>query len=229
MRQGLVSMLGRKQWLWAIIAASVALDGCAANPYDSVVLGTMNVQNVGQALGKSAVATGEGYSVDLQQSWPTVIQLIHVAAPANGAVKWKLDLKGSVTHLIVFQTINVGVNYEGPLPAELLRSLRNQSSESANEFLSDFVDFVKTKVRESETAKWTDVTALRNDPYRSRFLGLLDVAEAALRGQGRAERSRFAVDVNGAPGSGLTLRYLGDDVYRIELWGGATLGPLPVL
>jgi hypothetical protein len=215
--------------LLALAAVSVALGGCMADPYDGVALGTMSSQNVGKALGPSAVTAGEGYSVDLQQAWPTVIHLVHVSAPGGGAARWKLDLSGRVTHWLVVQTINVGVSYEGPLPAELLKSLRNQSPESANEFLSDFVGFVKEKVRESETAKWTDAAALRNDQYRSRFLGLLDVTEAALRGQGRAERSRFAVDVNGVRGSGLTLRYLGDDIYRIELWGGATLGPLPVL
>ncbi len=229
MRHSRISSLRLGTAFLAIIATGVALGGCMANPYDGVALRTMSAQNVGKALGPSAVATGDGYSVDLQQPWPTVIHLVHVAAPAGGAARWKLDLSGRVTHFIVLQTINVGVSYEGPLPAELLKSLRNQSPESANEFLSDFVGFVKAKVHESETAKWTDAAALRNDQYRSRFLGLLDVTEAALKGQGRAERTRFAVDVSGAAGSGLTLRYLGDDVYRIEMWGGATLGPLPVL
>jgi hypothetical protein len=189
----------------------------------------MNSQAVGRALGPSAVATSDGYSVDVQQPWPTVIHLVHVAAPEGGAARWKLDLSGRVVHLIAFQTLNVSVTYEGSLPADLLKSLRNQSPESANEFLSDFVGFVQARVHESETTKWTDAAALREDRYRSRFLGLLNVTEAALRGQGKAERSRFSVDVSGVSGSGLTLRYLGDDIYRIELWGRTTCGPLPVL
>jgi hypothetical protein len=212
-----------------IIAAGATLSGCAADPFDAVALRTMNAPAVGRTLGPAAVATPDGYSLDLQQHWPTVIHLVHVAAPDGGAARWKLDFSGRVVHLIAFQTLNVAVSYEGPLPAELLKGLRNPSPESANEFLSDFVDFVNTKVHESMTAKWTDAAALRDDPYRSRFLGLLNVTAANLRGQGRAERSRFSVDVSGVPGSSLTLRYLGDDLYHIELSGAQSFGPLPVL
>jgi hypothetical protein len=213
----------------AVAVAAIVLGGCASDPFSRVALETMSHREVGEALGSDAVASPDGFTLEVQNKWPTILTLVHVAAPQDKAALWKLQLRGSVIHLVSFQTLNLAVVYEGPASPEILKGLRNPSGEDANEFQSALIGFMEQRVHESLSARWTEMTALRDDRYRSRFLGVFEVTISALRGQGKLDRSRFNVDIASSTPCALHLRHLGRDIYRIEMTGTVSLGPVPVL
>ena len=216
----------------AVAVAAIVLGGCASDSFSRVTLDPMNPMShreVGEALGSGAVASPSGYTLEVQNKWPTILTLVHVAAPQDKAALWKLQLRGSVVHLVSFQTLNLHVVYEGPVSAEILKGLRIPGVEDANEFLSALIGFMEQRVHDSLSDRWTEMTALKEDRYRSRFLGVFGVTISALRGQGKLDRSRFSVDVVASAPCTLHLRHLGRDIYRIEMTGIVSLGPVPVL
>lgn len=214
--------------LLVCLALVVGAAGCMPQTFSGVGLGTMGHAAVGSTLGADAVRIADGYSLDVHNPWPTVIQLVHVAVPEAGAAEWKLLLQGSVTHLIVVQLLGVEVVYEGPLPEELLHGLRAPEEETESEFRAALVAFVQSRVLAGMTDKWNDPETLRNDPHRSRFIGLYEACLVDLRGRGTLRRERFDAAID-AGGTSLKLRYLGSGTYRIEARTSASLGPLPVL
>ncbi|MBN2583763.1 MAG: hypothetical protein JXL80_11915 [Planctomycetes bacterium] len=224
-------MVYRLSHVWRLtlpLLAVVALGGCASDPFAALTIGQTQRQALAQALGPQAVETSDGYILETQTKWPTVISVVHAAAPVGGTVQSKTGLTASVVHMIAVQTLNVEMVYEGPLPDDLADALRSPDGSQNNEFLAQLIDFARDRMRLGLTEKWKDVEQLRDDPYRSRFVGVINFAWNDLRGRGKLQASELAVDVHGAS-STLNLRKLEGDTYRIDTRSTVALGPLPVL
>jgi hypothetical protein len=211
-----------------VLSACAGLAGCASDPFAALEVGLTPRQAVAQKLGGEAVETADGYIVETQKSWPTVISVIQASAPHGGVLRSKTSLTASVIHMIALQTLSVEMVYEGPLPDDLADALRVRDAEEDNEFVARLIDFARDRMRLGMTEKWKDADLLRNDPHRSRFVGVINFAWNDLRGGGRLRSSNLAVDVSGAS-STFILRKLDGDVYRIETRSTVALGPLPVL
>jgi len=211
-----------------LICLSLLAGGCMSETLSGVELGMMSRAAVARALGPGAIETLDGYSLDEHNAWPTVVGFVHVAAPQTGSATWKLDFQGAVAHVIALQTWSLRIRYDGPLTEDVLNGLRVPDAEQENEFRGALADFVQARVKASMTDAWRDAEALKADPYRSRFLGLYDASLSDVRGRGTLRRERFSADVDAGPTT-LTVRYLGAGAYRVELRGGAALGPLPIL
>ncbi len=202
--------------------------GCTGNAWSSIDVGTTSRDAALRAMGPQAVETPEGLTLETEH-WPTAIEVIHVSAAPDGAVQWKLSYRGAVTHFMVSQLVSTDVHYEGPLPEDLLRAMRMPESMDDSDFVEGLLGFLKSRIDESSTENWTDLQRVRNDKYRSRFLGLMNVTMASLSGQGRLQRDAYSASIRGAKPGSLELEHLGPDKYRITVNGSATLGPLPVL
>ncbi|NIA21077.1 MAG: hypothetical protein GWP05_03690 [Anaerolineaceae bacterium] len=212
----------------ALAGLGLALGGCAGQPFAAISLGDMNRQLVANTLGPAAVQTPDGYSLETHNKWPTIIKVVHVVVPADGVAQWKTSLTASVIHMMAIQTINIDAVYEGPVPEELVNSLRAPQLDDQNAFLARLIDFARQKTNLGLTEKWKNSDALKNDPYRSRFIGVLNFGWSDLRGRGRLSRTRFTAQVHGAS-SRLDLSSLAKGIYRIQMKSTVALGPLPVL
>ena len=219
---------------YVVLAAAVAtlaamLGGCAGpDSFVRVEVGRSDGAAVKAALGAEAQKTAVGATQEVQQGWPTVIHLVHVAIPEGGLAQWKLQLTGRVTHWILYQSLSVDVVYEGPISQVLEDGLRVSKSEQDSEYGEALVRFVREKTNGSLSGKWTHAATVSQDRYRSRMLGLLESSLQDLRGRGRLSRQRYGAEIQ-ASGSSLVLRSMGSGSYRIEMHGGATLGPSPIL
>jgi hypothetical protein len=207
-----------------VLAAGCSID----ESYRRVQPGAMDRLAVHEAFGPEAVERGSGYSLDARNPWPTVVGFSHVAVAEDDPAEWKLHFEGSVAHLIVFQTLSVSVRYEGPLDEDLLRGLRAPRDDLESEFRAGLVDFVAARARKGMTEPWTDAEALKKDRYRGRFLALFESTLSDLRGRGRLAFDRFSAHLD-AGTSSLELRYVGSGLYRLQMRGSCSLGPLPVL
>ena len=219
----------RRVWLLgASLAAVAGLAGCAPDPFAALAVGLTQRQAVAQTLGPQAAETPDGYTLETQASWPTIIKVIHASVPQGGAVQSKTALTARVIHMIAVQTLNVEMVYEGPLPDDLADALRVRDAEQDNELVARLIDFARDRMRLGMTEKWKDADLLRNDPHRSRFVGVINFAWNDLRGQGALRTADLAVDVHGAS-STFILRPLEGGACRIEARSTIALGPLPVL
>jgi hypothetical protein len=224
-------MLFRFYRIWllvGVLAAGAGLAGCTSDPFARLAIGHTQRHAVAQVLGPQAVETPDGYTLETQASWPTVIRVIHASVPQGGTVQSKTALTASVVHMIAVQTLNIEMVYEGPLPDDLADALRVREAEQDNELVARLIDFARDRMRLGMTEKWKDADLLRNDPYRSRFVGVINFAWNDLRGRGALRTADLTVDVRGAS-STFSLRPLEGGVCRIEARSTVALGPLPVL
>ena len=219
-----------REWFLTAGVVGVALlcGGCLPETFSRIEVGATDRAGVREILGPAAVSASEGYSLDEHQAWPTVIGLTHAAVGEGDSVGWKLSLQGNVVHLIVFQMLTVDLVYDGPLSEGLLEKLRAPETDDASEFRASLVEFVRSRVGAAMTSRWTDAASLGEDRYRSRFVGLLESTLLELRGRGTLTRDRFDARLSTGANS-LSVRYLGQGMYRVGLRGGVALSPLPVL
>jgi hypothetical protein len=215
--------------LMTLATAAFVTGGCGVpDTFSRVELGKSDQAAVTAALGADSERLAGGSRQEVHQPWPTVIRVTHVAVPDGGLAQWKLQFTGSVTHWMLFQSLAVDVAYEGPISQLLEEGLRVAKDEQKSEFADLLIRFAREKTVASLSAKWTDTATVGQDRYRSRLLGLLESSLMDLRGRGTLSRERFGASIS-APGASLRLRSLGGGNYRLELTGGATLGPAPVL
>ncbi len=215
-------------FLVALAALAGLLGGCAVDPFARIDLGATSAPAVRSAFGAEARDTDGGCTVAVGQQWPTVVGFVHAHVPEQGRVDWKVSFRGSVIHMVTFQTLNLKVVYEGPLSEALVNGLRAPDPEKANEFAADLVGFLDQRVRVGMTEPWSDPKALEEDRTCSRFLGLYEFSLSGLRGRGKLSRERFAAQID-APGARLVLDYLGDEVYQLAMRGTVSLKPFPIL
>ena len=150
-----------------VLATCAGLTGCASDPFAALEVGLTPRQAVAQKLGAEAVETPDGYIVETQKTWPTVISVVQASAPQGGVVRSKTSLTASVIHMIAVQTLNVEMVYEGPLPEDLSDALRVRDADEDNEFVARLIDFTRDRMRLGMTEKWKDADLLRNEIGRA--------------------------------------------------------------
>jgi hypothetical protein len=212
-----------------LLAPIAALAGCRGDTWSQLAVGTTSREAALRAMGDDVRKTPDGLTVEEISGWPTAIEVTHVNITPGGAVAWKINYRGAVTHLMISQVVATEINYEGPLPQRLVRALRLPATLSDSEFVGELVQFVQDHVDIAAPETWTDIEKIRHDRYRSRFLGLMNVTMANLSGQGRLVRDEFSARVTGAPDAALRLEYASGGIYRLSITGSKSLGPFPIL
>ena len=90
---------------FAVIAVALgvlvaAASGCGGgDSWSKISVGTTSREAALRAMGDKAAQTDGGLTLEEVNGWPTVIQVTHVDVAPQGAVSWKLNYRGAVTHL----------------------------------------------------------------------------------------------------------------------------------